>query len=108
MQYKVYPVTRYSELFSRIEESRAYEQVRLFLFINCGGIVDLTQSDILHRHDADIFLFDINKPINHKNLESQYIKVIDDGFSELDHCPTSEEIQRVEELNEYDLDSEEE
>lgn len=32
------------------------------------------------------------------------IKIIDDGFSELEHCPTTEEIEKYEELNEYDLD----
>jgi hypothetical protein len=35
------------------------------------------------------------------------IKVIDDGYSELDNCPTSEEIQKFEELNEYELESDE-
>ena len=76
IQYKVYPVTRYTELLARIEESRVYEQVKLFLFVNCGGIIDLTQSDIMQRNDAQIFLFDINKPINHKNLESEYVSKV--------------------------------
>lgn len=68
LQYKVYPVTRYSELFKRIEESKSCDRVKLFLFINCGGIVDLTESDLLERDGAEIFLFDVNKPINHRNI----------------------------------------
>lgn len=61
-------MTRYSELFKRIEESKACDRVKLFLFINCGGIVDLTESDLLERDGAEIFLFDVNKPINHRNI----------------------------------------
>jgi len=104
IQYKVYPVTRYTELFARIEESKVYEQVKLFFFINCGGILDLTQSDLLQRNDPTLLLFDVNKPIHHKNIESRNIKVIDDGCSGLDNFPTAEEIDKYAELNEYDLE----
>jgi hypothetical protein len=107
IQYKVYPVTRYTELFSRIEESKVYDQVKLFLFVNCGGILDLTQTDLLQRNQPTLLLFDVNKPIHHKNIESPHIKVIDDGCSGLDNCPTSEEIDRFAELNEYDLEEQE-
>ena len=103
IQYKVYPVTRYTELFARIEESKVYEQVRLFFFINCGGILDLSQSELLQRNDPTLLLFDVNKPIHHKNIESLNIKVIDDGCSGLDNFPTSEEVEKYAELNEYDL-----
>ena len=73
MQYKVYPVTTYSELGTRIEEARVYDKVKMFLFINCGGIIDLTEYWIVQQKQAHIFLFDVNKPINHKNLESQEV-----------------------------------
>jgi hypothetical protein len=102
----VYPVTRYTELFTRIEESKVYDQVRLFIFVNCGGILDLSQSDLLQRNQPTLMLFDSNKPIHHKNLESPYIKVIDDGSNALDNCPTSEEIEKYQELDEYDLEEE--
>lgn len=68
IQYKVYPVTRYTELSASMEESKVYDKVRLFMFVNCGGILDLTQSDLLQRNDPTILLFDVNKPIHHKNL----------------------------------------
>ncbi len=70
IQYKVYPVTTYSEIEQRVEEARVYEKVRMFMFINCGGIMDLTETWIVQQKQAQIFLFDVNKPINHKNLES--------------------------------------
>jgi hypothetical protein len=71
-----------------------YDRVKLFTFINCGGILDLTQSDLLQRNDPTLLLFDVNKPIHHKNLECPCIKVIDDGFSGLENCPTSEEVDK--------------
>jgi hypothetical protein len=40
----------------------------MFMFINCGGIMDLTETWIVQQKQAQIFLFDVNKPINHKNL----------------------------------------
>jgi hypothetical protein len=43
IQYKVYPVTTYTELEQRVEDSREYEKVRLFMFLNCGGLIDLSE-----------------------------------------------------------------
>lgn len=74
IQYKVYPVTTYSELYSRIDESKAYDKVKMFMFINCGGLIDLTEFWIVHQKPAQIFLFDIHKPIHHKNLESEDVR----------------------------------
>ncbi len=61
-------MTTYSELGSRIEEAKVYDQVKMFMFINCGGIIDLTEYWIVQQKQAQIFLFDVNKPIHHKNL----------------------------------------
>jgi cell division control protein 45 len=55
--------------------------VKLFLMINCGGIIDLTQTAIIARTEAEIFLFDIHKPIHHMNVQSPRVKVVDDGYS---------------------------
>lgn len=43
IQYKVYPVTTYTELDQHVEDSREYEKVRLFMFLNCGGLIDLSE-----------------------------------------------------------------
>lgn len=67
-------MTTYSELSARVEESRAYDRVKLFLFINCGGIVDLTEYWIVQQKQAQVFLFDVNKPVNHRNLESPDVR----------------------------------
>lgn len=71
IHYQKFPVTTYSELNVRIEEARLYDQVRVFMFINCGGTIDLTDTWIVQQKMAQIFLFDVNKPIHHKNVENQ-------------------------------------
>ena len=47
----------------------------MFMFINCGGLIDLTLYWIVQQKQAQIFLFDIHKPIHHKNLESPDVKM---------------------------------
>lgn len=63
-------MTTYSELSDRIEEAKAYDSVKIFSFVNCGGIIDLTQFWIAES-EAHVLLFDSNKPIHHNNIESQ-------------------------------------
>ena len=43
IQYKVYPVTTYTELEQRAEDSREYDKVRLFMFLNCRGLINLSE-----------------------------------------------------------------
>lgn len=42
------------------------------MFINCGGFIDLTQKWFVSQEgqEAKVFVFDVNKPIHHKNTES--------------------------------------
>jgi hypothetical protein len=49
------------------------------MFINCGGLIDFSETWLLKEGgDTKIFLFDSNKPIDHKNLEHKSIIVVDD------------------------------
>ena len=82
------------------------------MFINCGGLIDLTLSWFVQQKQAQVFLFDVHKPIHHKNLESPevpslqiQIKIVDDGKSQYENCPSQEELDKYDELNEYDLES---
>jgi hypothetical protein len=57
-----------------MEEARIYEEtIRLFLFINCGGIIDLTVQWFAKDPNSQIFLLDVNKPIVHTNIESNNV-----------------------------------
>lgn len=64
--YKVYPVSTYTELEDRIEDSKCYEKIRLFFFINCGALIDLTTK--WFSKESFTFLFDVHKPIHHANV----------------------------------------
>lgn len=79
-------------------------------FINCGGMLDLTEKwFISETHSTEVFLLDVNKPINHANINHKRIFVVDDGQSDFGNCPTKEEVEDLRELWEMELeDSEEE
>ena len=69
------------------------------MFINCGGLIDLTESWFIKEGgDTKVFLFDANKPMNHKNLEHKSIIVVDDEHSEMHRRVTSEDVRTLEEL----------
>ena len=36
--------------------------------INCGAALDLTEKPIINRTQADIYLFDTHRPVNHANV----------------------------------------
>ncbi len=62
----------------------------MFMFINCGGLIDFSETWLLKEGgDTKIFLFDSNKPIDHKNLEHKSIIVVDDEHGNLDRRVTS-------------------
>lgn len=66
IEYMIHPVSTYTELEQRIEDCRSFEKVKLFFFINCGGLIDLTAK--WFSKQAQVFLFDVHKPIHHANL----------------------------------------
>jgi hypothetical protein len=70
IQYKAYPVTNYREMQHHIEESRVYDKVKMFMFINCGGLIDLTEYWFVQEKQAQVFLFDMHEPIYHANVAS--------------------------------------
>ena len=53
-----------------MDEAVTYEHVRLFILINCGAALDLTEKPIITRTEADIYLFDTHRPVNHANVEN--------------------------------------
>ena len=80
----------------------------MIFFINCGGTLDLTDKWFYNEREEQeikIFLLDVNKPINHANIEHKtrnapltQIKVVNDGYSNFDKCPTNKDIIKLMEL----------
>lgn len=40
--FNIYAVNNYTELENKIESSSECKTIKLFMFINCGGFIDLT------------------------------------------------------------------
>lgn len=77
----------------------------MFMFINCGGLIDLTESWFIKEGaDTTIFLFDSNKPMNHKNLEHKSIIVVDDEHSDMEKRVTSKDMKDLEELEQLQIE----
>ena len=67
----MYPVSTYTELDQRIDDCRIFEKIKLFFFLNCGGLIDLSAK--WFSKQCQVFLFDVHKPIHHANIESQNV-----------------------------------
>lgn len=63
----------YSLFGEKLNEAQDLESVNLYLFINCGGTVDLTEYEFISR--VKVILFDVHKPIHHKNIECPSVQV---------------------------------
>ncbi|KRX06630.1 hypothetical protein PPERSA_13109 [Pseudocohnilembus persalinus] len=108
--FNVYPCQGYQHLEQIIEDLKELENLRSILFINCGALIDLTQSWFA-QNDRKIkaYILDNHRPIQHENILSERkIIVVDDEISNLDNCPTQEDIQLYQnQLNEQDENSSE-
>ena len=63
--------------------------LKSLLFINCGGKIDLKETNLFKkRPDVLFYLIDNYRPYHHSNIIEKRICVIDDGCVSFDECPT--------------------
>ena len=81
LQYKVTPVSNYTDLNTQITNALETSDFKSFVFLNCGSNVDLSY---LAESGIISYLIDSQKPVVPENLRSQFVKVIDEEVFELD------------------------
>ena len=94
-------------------------QVRSMIFLNCGGLIDLTQQWFYNReNNVTAFIFDSHRPYNHNNLIDELNKVpspthymqicvINDGCKSFEEFPNAEDARIFAELQDEMEDDEE-
>lgn len=67
--------------------------IRSFIFINCGGFLDLTKYWFYQNDNIKSYIFDCHRPFNHNNINEDQNKIIvfHDGCPSFDECPTAED-----------------
>jgi len=80
--------------------------IRSLVFLNCGGQLDLTEFWFYKEAEsaAQAYLIDAHRPINHANVvcERNKIFVIDDGCRSFAECPTLQDAQIFEQMQDSD------
>ncbi|EGR33194.1 hypothetical protein IMG5_206854 [Ichthyophthirius multifiliis] len=101
--YKIYPVSGYSQLQSSLEECQQNINIQSLLFLNCGGLMDLTENDFVkNKTNIKAYVFDNHRPIHHHNLiDKSNIIVIEDGTQNQENCPKNKNDKEILE-NSYD------
>ncbi|EAR84925.3 CDC45-like protein (macronuclear) [Tetrahymena thermophila SB210] len=91
--YKVLPVTGFSQLEASIDECQTSESIQSMIFINCGGVLDLTQKwFVTEKTKIKAYIFDNHRPIHHHNIaDKNNIVIIDDGTQNQQNCPERED-----------------
>ena len=114
------PIFSNTHLLEELEKLESIKCIRSFIFINCGGLLDLTQCKFYKNKSNLItsYIFDSHRPFHHANINDELKKIciIHDGCKSFDECPTLEEVKFLEEHvdsgddDEYgsDFDSEDE
>ncbi len=97
-------------LITELKKLEGNAFVRSLIFINCGGLIDLTAL-WYYKPDsrAQSFIFDSHRPFNHNNIIDVYRKIfiIHDGCKTFDKYPTAEDIQILQELADDEDDEDE-
>jgi len=89
--HNVIPVSSYGVLGETFKEYvEDQEEIRSVFLINCGAVVDLTETFGELREDIKLYLIDHHRPMRYENARHDQIVVIDDGTVE-------EHIARLEE-----------
>ena len=72
------------------------EEVTTMVFINCGGMINLTQMWFYQQPEPSIkcLILDSHRPYNHENIidPKQAIIIIHDGCKSFEEYPTQEDI----------------
>ena len=92
IQYSVHPVFSYQDVYDK-NLSNESDQLWSVIMIDCGGMIDWTQQDIINK-GVNLYIFDSHHPIHHNNVHAtRGITVIDDGaMPQLDHIPDDDDM----------------
>lgn len=88
LKYRITPVSGHIELEKKIEESRASEDLKYVIFINCGSRLDLTSKWFYTETKRKVrtILMDKHRPIHHRNMTAgRRIIVIGAHFRNYQH-----------------------
>lgn len=85
-----------SHLVAEIEKLQQYQSViRSLVFLNCGGMHDLTAQWFSQLSNCSVYLIDYHRPFHHNNLIDPYRKIyiVDDGCKSFVEAPTEEDVK---------------
>jgi len=91
IKFIVIPVINHIQLIDKIEERKNSNDISTIIMINCGGKNDLTKFWFAKPETDNLcFLIDTHRPLHYNNIHSKNVIVIDDGYYNLENCPTEE------------------
>jgi len=91
IKFIVIPVINNTQLNEKIEENKNSTDISTIIMINCGGKTDLSKCWFARPElDRICFLIDSHRPLNYNNIHSKNIIIVDDGYYNLENCPTHE------------------
>lgn len=114
----VFSVTHLDREIKKLEQFSSV--IRSLIFLNCGGMLDLTETWFYSQQNCNAYLIDYHRPFHHNNMIDTYRKIfiIDDGCKSFVECPSEDDVRIFQELqgqsdsdnesNDDDLNSEEE
>ena len=93
VQFQAIPAFSNSHIVSEIQKLKDSRYLRSFIFINCGGQLDMTTQWFYQKDNIKCYLADSHRPYHHKNIidDSQKIFVLHDGCKSFEECPTAED-----------------
>ncbi len=90
IKYVVIPVINFDQLNQKIKENENVKNISTIIMINCGGSNDLTKYWFCNSNEIYCFLIDTHRPLHYNNIHSKNVVIIDDGYYNLENCPTEE------------------
>lgn len=96
MQFVIIPVLSNSHLIQEITKLQQFSAViRSLVFLNCGGMHDLTEQWFYKSANCSAYLIDYHRPFHHNNLidPCRQIYIVDDGCKSFVEAPTEEDIK---------------
>jgi hypothetical protein len=111
VQFVSIPVFSQTHIRTELNKLKDSQYIRSFVFINCGGYLDLTRQWFYDNDNIKSYLFDCHRPYNHNNInETKKVHIFHDGCRSFNECPTAEDdrvYQAILENEDPDQDSDE-
>lgn len=101
VQFVIVPVFSMTHLKREVEKLEQFSAViRSLVFLNCGGMLDLTEQWFYQSACCSAYLIDYHRPFHHNNLidPARKIFVFDDGCKSFVECPTEDDVRIFQEL----------